>query len=99
MTKSIFSHITTHFMKKKQSSTMKYKRGKTEIEGPPEDVRSLIWFDLFGSHFWIVAIVILLFINPAASLLPVIVKLIRSIGVILICFTGPVDLLKLFLSG
>jgi hypothetical protein len=57
---------------------MDYKRGKTEIHGDPKDVKPAMWFDLIASNLWIVVLIALLFIQPAASFIPLVWKVVQN---------------------
>ena len=70
MPKNSQRNIPLHYSRKKDA---------VEINGHPDDVRKLAWFDmLFTKSLWLVITLILLFILPKASLIPVLWKYIKG---------------------
>jgi hypothetical protein len=87
-------------MSAKKSLSYKRNKGQVEITGEPNDVRHLMWFDLITSRLlWIVPIVILLFIAPKASFIPMLWQWVKKQVPFFTLFVVAVDCLRIFLSG
>ncbi len=56
----------------RKALTYKREKDKVEITGEPEDTKGLMWFDLVSSRMIrIVLVVVLLYIAPKASFVPI----------------------------
>jgi len=87
-------------MSAKKLLSYKRNKGQVEITGEPEDVRRIMWFDLITSKLlWVVPVVIMLFIAPKASFIPMLCQWLKKQMSFLTLFVVAVDCLKMLLSG
>lgn len=86
----------------KKSTLITYKRekDKVEITGDSEDTKGLMWFDLISSRLiWIVLVVVLLFVAPKASFVPILWQWIKKQIPFMMLFVVAATWLQMLFSG
>jgi hypothetical protein len=84
----------------KKQLTYKREKGKIEISGDQDVVKWPMWVDMILTKLqWTLLVVLLLFIIPKASFLPVLWLLIKRTIPLLIFFVVVGDFMKYLLSG
>lgn len=64
---------------RKNEITYERDKNKVKIKGDPGDVKKAVWFDLITKELrWLVPVVLLLFIAPKASFIPVLLKWLKN---------------------
>lgn len=84
----------------RKALTYKREKDKVEITGEPEDTKGLMWFDLISSRLiWIVLVVVLLFIAPKASFVPILWQWVKKQIPFMMLFVVPAAWLQMLFSG
>ncbi|HWK02978.1 MAG TPA: hypothetical protein VNS58_05080 [Puia sp.] len=84
----------------KKSISYKRDKNKVEINGDPDDIKGVMWFDLISSRLWGVLPIVLLFVLPKGSVMLMLWQWVKKSMFLFILFAVMIICeLPLWLSG